>query len=219
MSALIRTLLAGAFALLPIALTIAVTVWVAQLVRQFVGPDSVVGRLVSSLGFGFVGSEQIAYVAGLIIVVVFIFLLGLLVETSIGPWLGGVVERLIRRVPLIGYLYDMAKRFTAIVDPKKSGQEVKSMAPVWCFFGGEGSAAVLALLPSAEHVMIAGEPYLGVLVPSAPVPFGGALIYVPKKWVRPADGGVETLMNVYVSMGVSQPKPLAAAKSAAVSPQ
>jgi uncharacterized membrane protein len=37
------------------------------------------------------------------------------------------------------------------------------------------------------------------------VPFGGALIYVPSEWVKPAEGGVERLMNVYVSMGVTQP--------------
>ena len=44
-----------------------------------------------------------------------------------------------------------------------------------------------------------------MLVPSAQVPFGGALIYVPSKWIRPAEGGVERLMNVYVSMGVTPP--------------
>ena len=44
-----------------------------------------------------------------------------------------------------------------------------------------------------------------MLVPSAPVPFGGALIYVPAEWVMPAEGGVERLLNVYVSMGVTPP--------------
>ena len=53
------------------------------------------------------------------------------------------------------------------------------MRPVWCFFGGEGGAAVLGLMPSPEPVMIGEHSYLGLLVPSAPVPFGGALIYVP----------------------------------------
>jgi uncharacterized membrane protein len=28
---------------------------------------------------------------------------------------------------------------------------------------------------------------------------------VPSDWVKPADGGVERLMNVYVSMGVTPP--------------
>jgi uncharacterized membrane protein len=45
-----------------------------------------------------------------------------------------------------------------------------------------------------------------VLVPSAPVPVGGCLVYVPVKWVKPADFGVEALMSIYVSMGVTSPQ-------------
>jgi uncharacterized membrane protein len=84
------------------------------------------------------------------------------------------------------------------------------MSPVWCFFGGEGGAAVLALMPSSKPVVIGGEEYVGVLVPSAPVPLGGALVYVPRRWVKPAEGGVDELMSVYVSMGVTPPRPPAA---------
>jgi uncharacterized membrane protein len=43
------------------------------------------------------------------------------------------------------------------------------------------------------------------LIPTAPVPIGGALIYVPTEWVRPADIGVEKLSAVYVSMGITAP--------------
>ena len=60
-------------------------------------------------------------------------------------------------------------------------------------------------MPSPQPVAIGEHRYLGLLVPSAPVPFGGALIYVPSDWVKPADGGVERLLNVYVSMGVTPP--------------
>jgi uncharacterized membrane protein len=67
------------------------------------------------------------------------------------------------------------------------------------------NAAVLALMPSHEPVAIGEHAYVPVLVPSAPVPFGGALIYVPADWIKPAEGGVERLMNVYVSMGVTPP--------------
>lgn len=80
------------------------------------------------------------------------------------------------------------------------------MSPVWCFFGGDKGAAVLALLASTKPVIIGKEEYMGILVPSAPVPVGGALIYVPASWIKPAEGGVENLMNVYVSMGVTPPK-------------
>jgi uncharacterized membrane protein len=42
-----------------------------------------------------------------------------------------------------------------------------------------------------------------VLVPTAPVPVGGGLIYVPEEWVSPANVGVEALTSIYVSMGVT----------------
>jgi uncharacterized membrane protein len=35
--------------------------------------------------------------------------------------------------------------------------------------------------------MVAGQPYFAVIVPTAPVPVGGGLIYVPQDWVTPAD--------------------------------
>jgi uncharacterized membrane protein len=60
-------------------------------------------------------------------------------------------------------------------------------------------------LPSAAPVRIGGHEYVGILVPSAPVPVGGALVYVPTGWIRPAEGGVDELMTVYLSMGVTPP--------------
>ncbi|MNR45544.1 hypothetical protein D3C85_1644010 [compost metagenome] len=78
------------------------------------------------------------------------------------------------------------------------------MSPVWCFFGGDG-AAVLALRPSPESFELEGRQYCAVLVPSAPIPVGGGLIYVPVEWVRPADMGVDGLTGIYLSMGLSPP--------------
>src|ERR1700757_5414640 len=91
------------------------------------------------------------------------------------------------------------------MDRKNQGG-LKSMSPVWCSFGGEGGATVLGLLPMPKPIAIGGQNYHVVLVPSAPVPVGGALIYVPAAWVKPANIGVEALMSIYVSMGVASPQ-------------
>ena len=79
---------------------------------------------------------------------------------------------------------------------------------------------MLGLMPSPEPMTIGEHSYLGLLVPSAPVPLGGALIYVPSDWFKPAEGGVERLMNVYVSMGVTPPMsmPRIADKPKAIKP-
>jgi uncharacterized membrane protein len=116
-----------------------------------------------------------------------------------------MIDSLMQRIPLVGNLYDVTKRFVAIVD-RKDQDGLRSMSPVWCFFGGEGGAAVLGLLPMPKPIMIGDQPYYVVLVPSAPVPVGGCLVYVPVKWVKPADFGVEALMSIYVSMGVTSPQ-------------
>lgn len=99
----------------------------------------------------------------------------------------------------------LTKRFVAVMDRKET-DGLKSMRPVWCFFGGEGGAGVLGLLPMPKPIVIGSERYYVVLVPSAPVPVGGALVYVPAAWVKPANIGVETLMSIYVSMGVASPQ-------------
>ena len=209
MGRITRVFLAGLLALLPLILTVAVTGWVVSILNDYVGPTSSFGRVLVSLGIG-VGAQSFApYVIGLLALLLAIYILGLLFESRIGDVLSDIMDRAVRRIPIIGSVYDMSKRFTSIVDTKNGG-DLKSMTPVWCFFGGEPIAAVLALLPSPKPVAIGAHEYVGILVPSAPVPVGGALIYVPKSWLRPAEGGVDELMSVYVSMGVTPPTPVPA---------
>ena len=204
MGRILRIFLAGVLALLPIAVTVFVMAWLASLVASFAGPGSVLGRLITSLGLNISPSSTIAYFLGLAIILGAIFVLGLLVESGLRSWISNSLDWLMMRIPLISNVYDLSKRFVSLVD--RGGEDnFKSMRPVWCFFGGEGGAAVLGLMPSPEPVVIGEHSYVGLLVPSAPVPFGGALIYVPTDWVKPAEGGVERLMNVYVSMGVTPP--------------
>ncbi len=205
MSRLARTFMTGLFAALPLLVTVAVVAWLITFIAAYIGPNSRVGQIIASLGLGFVTSDVASYLVGLAVVAATIYLLGLLVETRLAGWITPAFEGLIQRIPLVSSLYGLSKQFTSIVD-SKGGDNLKTMSPVWCFFGGEGSAAVLALLASQKPVMIGTQAYLGVLVPSAPVPVGGALVYVPASWVKPAEGGVEHLMSVYVSMGVTPPK-------------
>ena len=205
---IIRTFLAGVLALLPIAVTLFVTAWVASLIASYAGPGSFVGRFITtlgnSLGLDIEPSSAAAYLLGLAIILGVIFALGVVVESGLRSLVLNSLDWLMRRIPIVSNIYDLSKRFVAIVDRGDQG-DLKSMQPVWCFFGGEGGAAVLGLMPSPHPVSIGEHSYLGLLVPSAPVPFGGALIYVPSDWVKPADGGVERLLNVYVSMGVTPP--------------
>ena len=203
-----RVFLAGVLLLLPLAVTAFVVGWSVSFVYGFVGPGTVVGRFLTSLGLGFSSSSLAAYLIGILMVVGVIYLLGL-VAIVLQERLEHALDGIMRRIPLIGTVYDLSRRFVSMVD-RKDADGLKSMSPVWCFFGGEpGGAAVLALLPSHEPVMVGAQRYLGILVPTAPVPIGGGLIYVPENWVTAADIGMDQLMSIYVSMGVTPPKSVA----------
>ena len=200
-----RTFLAGFLVLLPLAVTITVIVWVGTFIYAYVGPASAIGRILISIGFGLSDSPVAAYALGAVIVVGLIYLLGLTVESRLESRVRLLIDSMMERFPFVRNLYDVTKRFVAIMD-RKDQDGLKSMSPVWCFFGGDGGAGVLGLLPMPRPILIGGERYHVVLVPSAPVPVGGALIYVPAAWVKPANIGVETLMSIYVSMGVTSPQ-------------
>jgi uncharacterized membrane protein len=198
-----RTWLAGLLLLLPLALTLAALAWVFRLLDRFIGPGSFVGRMFAWLGYPFTSNPGLQYVFGTLVLIGFIYLLGLIVESGMKGPLKGLGAGVLRRIPLIGGLYGVADKVVGMLD-QKQGADIRAMRPVWCFFGGEG-VAVLALAPNAEVVEIDGRSYLGVLIPTAPVPIGGALLYVPAEWVKAANIGVDKLTAVYVSMGITPP--------------
>jgi uncharacterized membrane protein len=205
LESIVATWVAGLLVLLPLALTLAVLAWAFNLVNRIVGPGSAVGSLFATLGYPFSGNPGLAYLLGTLVLAGAIYLLGVLVRSGLQGPLRRLTDRTLRRIPVVGGVYNVADRFVGLLDQREGGADIGAMSPVWCFFGGEGGAAVLALAPSAQAIEIDGRRYFPVLVPTAPVPFGGALIYVPEEWVRPASIGVDTLTAVYVSMGITPP--------------
>ena len=69
------TWLAGLVALLPLAVTVAVLAWAANLVNQFVGPASFVGRLFAKLGYPFSSNPGLQYLFGTLTLLALIYLL------------------------------------------------------------------------------------------------------------------------------------------------
>jgi uncharacterized membrane protein len=202
-AAVAGTWFAGLLVLLPGVLTFWLLAWLVGLAYSFVGPGTLVGRGFAALGYPFARNPWLAYVIGTLFLFGAIYLLGLLVQLGLrGPWLG-VFDRTLRRVPLVGDIYGFAERIVGLLR-QRSPEELGALSPIWCFFGGDG-AAVLGLTPRPEPLLIDGRDYIAVLLPTAPVPIGGALLYVPAAWVRPADIGMEQLTSVYLSMGMTPP--------------
>lgn len=200
-------LLTGVLALLPIALTIALLVWVGGVVASFLGPGSLIGDALSAIGLNFVTNLLAAYVLGTLALLVCVYFFGLLVQSGLQTYLRGLVNRTLLRLPLIGDLYGAAQKVVGLFD-RKGSPDMQGMSAVWVFFGGEGGGtAVLALMPNPAPIRIGDKIYRAVLLPTAPVPIGGGLLYVLDEWIRPAEFGVDTLTSIYLSMGITLPPP------------
>lgn len=208
---LLNVFVTGLLAALPLAATLLIFVWGARLVVEYVGPQSFIGGALLRIGLGITGSEVVGYAIGVLAVMLAIFALGLLVQTRLHGMLEALTENIVQRIPVVRSVYDMVKKFVELFAQRDENQ-VKSMSPVWLHFGGVGGAAVLGLLSTPEPVRMGAVDYLAVLVPTAPVPVGGGLLYVPAAWVTPADMGVEGLTSIYVSMGITSAQHIGAKK-------
>lgn len=202
----LRCFLAGVLAVLPLVITVLVVIWVAGIVGSLLGPNAVLGKMLQRLGgLHFASDTTLAYLAGWIVVLGVIFVLGVLVEAGAKRLVSGSMDALAERVPLLGGLYGTARQLVGMMDRKESA-DLKRMSVVFCVFGQETGAAFLALLPTPERFSIGQVDYHAVIIPTAPVPFGGSLIFVPADSVRPADLSVDAFMSIYVSMGVTGPQ-------------
>ncbi len=198
-----RPFITGVLAFLPLALTLAVFAWVVVFLHDLVGPSSGFGKILSSIGLSFVACEVIAYTLGLAGTLALIYVLGVLTNSRFGHRYHSAVEGAVQRVPLMGTVYDASKQLTSMFD--RNNEELKAMTPVLCFFGGEGGTATLALMPNARRIRLFGKDYHMVMIPTAPVPFGGALLCVPAECVKPARCSFDGVVNVFMSMGASAP--------------
>jgi uncharacterized membrane protein len=216
---LLRVFVTGTLAALPLAATLLIFAWAAGILIRWLGPESAVGGLLLSIGLGVGASEVVGYAIGVAIVAAAIFGLGLLVEAGLERGLATIVNGLLKRIPVVGTVYDLMKRMVGLLRTHdEKGDGMKSMSAVWCHFGGpraEGNSAALALLSNDVPVLINGQRCLAVLIPTAPVPVGGGLLYVPEHWVTPADVGIEAVTSIYVSMGLTSPQYLPKAEGPA----
>lgn len=221
---LIRYFMTGLLAVLPLILTVAFVIWVVRILKDFVGPDTYIGKTLSSLGLRFFEpgvSEELkgsflAYLLGIILVVFGLFVLGVLFEFGARRFFHGAMDHFISQIPILGSLYGSLKQLVDLFDKNKEGAEIKAMSVVYCRFADGGGPGVLALMPSSEKILIDNEEHYIVIIPTSPVPFGGGLVFFPVKQVTPSNMSVDSLISIYVSMGVSTPEYMNVAKAKSI---
>lgn len=201
---MLQTFLTGVVGLLPLAISLAVVAWIVVFLHDLIGPNSAFGGILRRVGMTVWSCELIAYGFGLAITVILVYAMGWWAETSAGGKWHEAMDNALQRVPVLGTVYDASKNVTSVFDRRKDSMQ--GMTPVMCYFGDGLGTATPALMPTQDVVRIGDIDYRIVIIPTAPVPFGGALLCVRADWVKPAECGLDDLIGIYMSMGVSAPR-------------
>ena len=193
----------GMVFLAPVFLTVLLLQWVAGYVTAALGPGTVIGGVLAQSGMLVTKSPFLAFWAGLGIAALIVWGIGLLVQTRWRGQLEGGLDNLLGRIPLIGGFYRPMAQMIRMIGGAPGG-ELQGMAVVSVRFGD--NTEVLALLATPRLFDMGEGPRHLVLLPTAPVPVGGALVFVAVDQVRAVPGlGVDDLAKFYVSMGTVSP--------------
>lgn len=189
----------GLLFLAPVLVTLIILNWLAGYLIAALGPDTPLGQLLGQAGMFFTPSPFAAFWAGIGMAALLVWVIGIAVQTRFRPQLEGGLDGLISRIPGLGALYRPLAQFVRMMGSGPGG-EMSGMSVVSVSFGAEVEA--LALLTSPRiHDFGQGPRYL-ILIPTAPVPVGGGMLFVETSRVKPVPSmGVDDLAKLYVTMG------------------
>ena len=205
-SRLVGPFVTGLVFLAPVILTIILIQWVAGYVIAALGPETMLGGLLARGGMLLTSTTELAFVSGLGIALILIWALGLLFQTRARAKLQGGFDTLLGRLPVIGGIYRPLAQLVRMIGKSPTG-ELQGMAVVMVRFGADNDIMGLLATP---RVFDHGEgPRYLVMLPTAPVPVGGALMFVSTDRVRlMPELGVDDMAKFYVSMGTIAPAAL-----------
>jgi uncharacterized membrane protein len=196
-----RVLLTGGAIVVPIVLTIYITMIIVDFLSQFLAPGVVIVQ--DSLGFDAVPIGAIQAVTALVFLGI-VFVIGAAAESRHGD--GAFEQRFDNRVssiPGVGSIYSNLNEISELLlsQDTESFQEVKLVE-----FPHEGSymlGFVTADHPSIMEAATGNDEMTTLFAPMGPNPFmGGFVLHMPEDRVHEVDMSVEEGIQAIVSSGV-----------------
>lgn len=203
-SRLMTAFLAGLAFLAPVLITIILLTWLFGNLIGIVGPDSLFGQILSAGGHLFVDDRNSSFILGVLFLLLFITGIGWLVMTRARKFLEEKIDGWLGRIPFLGAVYRPMAQLVRGMGGDKS-EQMRTMSVCRIIFGG--GVETIAFLASPETFDIGGGPAKLVLIPTAPVPVGGALLLVPVEKVQAIPSmKFDDLAKLYFTMGMSPPE-------------
>lgn len=203
-SLVVRFFLTGVATLLPLVVTVFVVTWTVKIADAYIGPSSYLGLFIAKLAGP--DNRYLGYLAGYLVVVLSIILLGFLVNRATIARLHAAIDSVFAKIPLFGRIYMTVGQIVDLFG--KNGHSGLER------FGGVGHVRVgnlkmFGLLTSAQPcVMEDGRSYLLVFVPNSPIPATGFNVLVPEEDFVRLDMPVEDMVKLLMSLGLLGPQVL-----------
>lgn len=187
-----NTFLTGLLVTLPMALTIALILWILNRV------DIIFRQPIEGLiGFRIYG-------LGLLITLLLVLMAGVIARNYTGYKMITFTEILVKRIPLVRTLYFSIKQLTETIYGSKHTAFRKAVLVQYPskgiysigFYTSQGFEEINALL---------GEGIVGLFIPTTPNPTSGMFVLVSKEDILPLDISVEDAIKLVVSGGIVKP--------------
>lgn len=192
-----KNLLAGFLTILPLAITIAIIAWF------FKGIDKFSVGIINFLPSAWLENTAVRMfwkIVALIIVIMGITFIGVITRNVLGKKMLGYAEKLIIKIPFVNKIYNIIKEMRdTLIGGKKELHRV-----VLVEYPRKGIYSIgFVVNPTAPHEIgeKVNEHLLTVLIPTAPNPTSGFIIFVPEKDTIPLNISVEKTMRFIVSCG------------------
>jgi len=191
-----KNILTGLFFLLPIAITYIILRFLFNTIDNVVYPA--IAPIFEQIRPGF--GRKIPPGAGIIILAIFVYLIGLLGSNILGKWIVKKIQYIFLRVPIVSIIYSTAK------------QLIES-------FSGESSTGfkrvVMIEYPKTDCWTIGfltnmindenGKVMASVYIPTSPTPNSGWVAIVPIEDVYDTDLSVQEALRMVLSGGTASP--------------
>ncbi len=179
----------GLKAIIPIALTIGIIVWLVHAIDTFFGA-------IIKLIFG---SEHYFEGEGFLVGIVLVFIIGIILNAWAARWLHSKFEALMLRIPLVKTLYNSITDLLSFFDRDKSEQYGQVVTFRYQGFNLIGLMTREDFSDLPEGIAESGE--VAVYLPMS-YQIGGYTIMIQRDQVKPIDMTVERAMRFIVTAGM-----------------
>ena len=143
---------------------------------------------------------------GFLLALILTFCVGILMATFLGRPLMRLFEALIKRVPMVNTVYPYAKQFTEFF--MAGEKKIEFRAPVAVPFPTREAWSIgFVTGDGLKHLNAAtGRRCVTIFIPTAPTPFTGFVLFVPREDVIPLPINTDEALRMIITAGIVTPE-------------